>query len=218
MPDEAWSLRDRRRLDALRDAGLLDTESDGVFDRLTRLTARVLDVPVSLVSLVDDHRQYFAGQSGLEQPWAGDRGTPLSHSFCQHVVMSDTALVVGDARGDARVCDNLAVRDIGVIAYAGMPLRTPEGVPLGSLCAIDTNPRTWTAADVEILAGLADAVSTEIALRLAVARQRPPMTALLEHLDVLAGDRAVPRETVDAMRDELDRLREAVSSLTDSRP
>ena len=155
---------DGERLAALRDTGLIEGEPDNAFARLNRLAVELLGVPVSLVSLVDEHRQFFAGQVGLPEPWASFRETPLSHSFCQHVVNSGEALVVDDARSDSLVSDNLAVRDLGVAAYAGMPLRTRDGYVLGSFCAIDVSPRHWSERDLAVLADLASTAADLIEL------------------------------------------------------
>jgi GAF domain-containing protein len=155
------------RLAELHDTRLLDSPPAESFDRLTRLTATVLNVPVALVSLVDRDRQFFASCLGLPQPWASQRQTPLSHSFCQHVVESRRPLVVSDAREHPMLRDNPAIRDLGVIAYAGVPLISPAGHVLGTLCAIDHQPRHWTHEQVEILANLAGSVLSEIRLHAA---------------------------------------------------
>ncbi|MCB0188137.1 MAG: GAF domain-containing protein, partial [Caldilineaceae bacterium] len=97
------------RRQALLATGLLDSPPEAEFDRLTRLACRLLHVPVSLISLVDDQRQFFKSAQGLAEPWASRRETPLSHSFCKHVVLTDEPLVVSDARIDARLCENLAI-------------------------------------------------------------------------------------------------------------
>jgi GAF domain-containing protein len=141
---------EERRLATLRRTGLLDAPPEPAFDRLTRLACRLLGTPVALVSLVDADRQFFAGQRGLAEPWAGLRQTPLSHSFCRHVVAGDAPLVVADARGHPLVCDSPAVAELGVAAYLGAPLRAPGGLVLGSLCVIDTAPRAWAEEDVAI--------------------------------------------------------------------
>ena len=78
------TLRDPARLSALRQTALLDTPAEEAFDRLTRLASKILRAPVSLVSLVDEDRQFFKSAIGLAEPWASLRQTPLSHSFCQH--------------------------------------------------------------------------------------------------------------------------------------
>ena len=153
------------RLAALKATGLLDGSSNAVLDRLTRLVTRVLGVPVALVSLVDDRGQHFPGLTGLGG-WAGEqRGTPLSHSFCQHVVMSESRLIVPDASLHALVRDNGACADLGVVAYAGVPLRNVDGHTLGALCAIDSNPVEWSAEQLAILEDLAAAAMAEIELR-----------------------------------------------------
>ena len=95
-------------------------------------------MPISLVSLVDAGRQYFAGATGLSA--SSRRETPLSHSCCRHVVDRRAPLVVDDCRESALLADNLGVRDFGVMAYAGMPLTLSGGETLGAFCAIDKVP------------------------------------------------------------------------------
>jgi len=163
--DHSKPLHDPSRLDALRRTALLDSPPEASFDRLTRLAARLLHVPVALISLVDDRRQFFKSQSGLSEPWATGRQTPLSHSFCQHVVSSGEPLIVDDANLHPLVRDNLAVADLGVVAYAGVPLFSPEGHVLGSFCAIDTQPRNWTPEEIDGLKDLAASVMSEIGLK-----------------------------------------------------
>jgi len=161
------TVRDPDRLAALERTGLLDTESEEGFDRLTRVAACALEVPYALVSLVDADRQFFKSCFGpLDEVGAG-RETPLSHSFCKYVVWSEEELVLADAREHAAFRDNGAVRDLGLIAYAGIPIRDGEGRILGSFCAIDDEPHEWAERDLSILRDLAVGVSTEIALRAA---------------------------------------------------
>lgn len=155
---------DPKRLRALRATGLLDSPPAEAFDRLTELVRRVLAVPVSLVSLVEEDRQFFKSQAGLDEPWASERQTPLSHSFCQYVVASGEPLVVNDAREHPVLKDNLAIPDLRVVAYAGAPLMTDDGYTLGSLCAIDSQPRFWTSEQIEMLSDLAQLTVTEIKL------------------------------------------------------
>jgi signal transduction histidine kinase len=163
-PQNNEPLHDRARLRSLAETGLLETPGAESLDRYARITARALRAPVSLVSLVSESRQVFAGAHGLQPPWRHRRETPLSHSFCQHVVMQRSPLVVDDARNDPRVCDNLAIRDLNVAAYAGVPLCDPEGKVLGSLCVIDDRPREWTPEELELLHLIADEVAEEIEL------------------------------------------------------
>lgn len=156
------------RLRELHLTELLDSPPEAAFDRLTGFVCRLLGVPVSLVSLPDDHRQFFKSVRGLGEPWASARETPLSHSFCQHVVASGEPLVVEDARRHPQVHDNLAIRDLEVVAYLGMPIFTPDGHAVATLCAIDHQPRRWTEDDLDTMSQLAEIAMTEIALRLRV--------------------------------------------------
>jgi GAF domain-containing protein len=133
------------------------------FDRYARMVQAALHVPVALVTIVESDRQVFPGAVGLAAEV--DRQTPLSHSFCKHVVAERSALVVADTRLDARVSDNPAVEDLGVLAYAGYPITDNAGTVIGSLCALDTVPRNWTEAELAALEDLAAACSTEVALR-----------------------------------------------------
>ena len=163
------TLSDPARLDALRRSALLDSPAEAAFDRLTRLATEILGVPVSLVSLVDGERQFFKSAIGLPEPWASRRETPLSYSFCQHVVRNASPLVVPDARVDPVLSSNRAVAEIGVVAYAGIPIVTSEGHALGSFCAIDSRPREWTPHEISILTELTALVVSEIELRAALA-------------------------------------------------
>jgi diguanylate cyclase (GGDEF)-like protein len=158
MSDE---LGDPQRLAALAERGLVDSPPEVAFDRFTRLVAEVLNVPVALFTLLTPERQLFKSAVGLGEL----RETPLSHSFCRHVVESGAPLEVVDARVHPRVHDNPAIEDFGVIAYLGMPLITADGVRLGALCAIDHEPREWTGRDHGVLEDLAAALMAEVELR-----------------------------------------------------
>lgn len=158
---------DPARLAVLNDSGLSDS-ADPSMDRFAAMVQAQLDVPMALVSLVEGDHQFFPGMRGLPQPWAAARRTPLSHSFCLHVVASGEPLVVVDARTDPRLHDSLAFPEVGIVAYAGSPLTDIEGRVLGSLCAIDTTARQWTEVELAALSDLAAACSTELRLRVAV--------------------------------------------------
>src|SRR3712207_81845 len=149
---------------------LLPAASDEAFERFVRLVRHQLSVPVALVTLVSADEQVFPGAAGLPEPYQSERRTPLSHSFCQHVVASSEPLVVEDARVHPLVRHNLAVPDLDVVAYAGMPLVDADGRVIGSLCAIDSRPRQWTGADLAVLTDLAGACSSELQLRIMTAR------------------------------------------------
>jgi signal transduction histidine kinase len=194
-------LRDPARLEALRRTELLDTPPEEVFERLTRLVCRLLGVPVALVSLVEADRQFFKSAVGLPLPWALHRQTPLSHSFCRHVVASGAPLMVQDASRHPLVCDNLAVSELGVMAYLGMPLATADGQVLGALCAIDTEPRTWRPEDAAALRDLASMAVSEISLR-----------RLAFDLEAQVRDEVAAREAAQARRAQTARL-EALGQL-----
>ncbi len=161
---EPAGLDQAARVMAVRRLGLLDAPAQEAFDRFTRLATALLGVPISLVTLVDSDRQFFLSQVGLGEPWATLRETPLSHSFCKHVAATSLPLVVPDARADLRLSENSAISDLGVIAYAGLPLII-EGECVGSMCAIDTEPRKWSEQELSILTDIAAGVSSELRLR-----------------------------------------------------
>lgn len=156
-------LTDPERLQALAATALLDSPPEETFDRLTRMAARSVGAPVALVSLVTDQRQFFKSCIGLPEPWASRRGTPLTHSFCQYTVATNTPLIVDDARLHALLVDSPAITELQIVAYAGFPLRTPSGQVIGSLCAIDHEPRQWDESELATLHDLASIVSNEIA-------------------------------------------------------
>ena len=174
------AVRDPARLAALRDTGLLDSEAEDVFDRLTAVAREAVGSDVSLLSLVDADRQFFKSAQGLPEPWAEARETPLSHSFCQQVVADETALIVEDSSKNPALADHLAVRDLGVMAYAGVPLTLADGHTLGSFCAISRQPRAWSRSELRLLAALGHAAVTEIELRRMRREQslRDPLTSL----------------------------------------
>jgi GAF domain-containing protein len=158
-------VRNVSRLAALQRLNLLDTPPEASFDRLTRVACRMLRAPIGLVSLVDHDRQFFKSCVGLPEPIASARQTPLSHSFCKHVVGTGRPLVVEDARVNPLVKLNPAIAEIGVVAYAGIPLTTSTGEILGSFCVMDNKPRAWSYEDVEALQELAACVMHEIESR-----------------------------------------------------
>lgn len=190
MDDPTPRLRSPERLQALLGSGLLDTPPEASFDRLTRLATALVRAPVALVSLVDANRQFFKSQVGLGEPWASMRETPLTHSFCQYVVSTERPLVVEDARSHPILKDNLAIPDLGVIAYAGMPLATREGQVLGSFCAIHSEPHEWTEAELSTLNELAEMAISEMELRRLgrqLAARNDELRVLNEQKDQLLG-------------------------------
>jgi GAF domain-containing protein len=159
----AQAVADAGRLTALHRTGLMDSEPDERFDGLARVAAKALHAPMALVSLVDKDRQFFKSCIGLtKEPWASRRGTPLSHSFCKHAVAQRRPLIVDDAREDPTLRDNEAIRDLDVIAYAGIPLIGSDGHALGTLCVIDSRPRHWRGEETALLQEIASTVVAQI--------------------------------------------------------
>jgi len=164
VSDSPSTVRDSARLAALWALDLLDTPDEAAFDRLTRLTARLLDVPVVLMVLVDADRQVFKSRV-LPPGFPALRERPLDTLLRTGAVDLHRPLILDEVCGHPLFGDNQLLTALGIVAYAGVPLITPEGHVLGSLCALDTRPRTWTEADVATLTDLAAAVMTEITLR-----------------------------------------------------
>ena len=173
------------RIAALVRTALLDSPPEESFDRITALLARIIKVPVSIVSLVDEQRQFFKSHWGLPEPWATRRETPLSHSFCQYVVSCNEPLEVVDARQHPVVKGNAAISDLGVIAYLGYPIVVEGKFPIGSLAAIDVQPREWSQADHETLKDFAVIVSSEIDLRTRIAGEGGYLEELQESREQL---------------------------------
>jgi formate hydrogenlyase transcriptional activator len=144
---------------------LLDSPPEEAFDRLTSLASSLLHAPVAYISLVDDHRQFFKSEQGLDAALAKARETALSHSFCKHTLHTREPVVLDDARLHPGFRDNPAIAEHGVVAYAGVPLITSEGHALGAFCVVERVPRHWSQDEITILRALANAAVTQIELR-----------------------------------------------------
>ncbi|HEV3430755.1 MAG TPA: diguanylate cyclase [Paraburkholderia sp.] len=156
------------RLQALKRLDILDSEPEEAFDRVARLAARAFGVPIVLVSLVDEDRQWFKSHHGLAAC-----ETPRSMSFCAHAVLSKRMLVVEDARDDERFLDNPLVLGAPFIRfYAGAPLRLADGQVIGTLCLIDTQARGFESGDAQTLAEYAQLIERELEVRRQLIRSR----------------------------------------------
>jgi diguanylate cyclase (GGDEF)-like protein len=154
------------RIAALHRYQILDTPVEGAFDKVTNLIRTLFGVPMSAVSLIDTDRQWFKSLAGLDATQ-----TPRSEAFCDHAIRQDEPLIITDARNDPRFADNpLVTGDPGIRSYAGVPLRTPDGYNIGSLCAIDTRARDFAPEQIEILKSLAPIVVEQMELRLLAER------------------------------------------------
>jgi diguanylate cyclase (GGDEF)-like protein len=147
------------RLQGLRALRILDTAPEERFDRLTRLAKRLFGVPIALVSLVDENRQWFKSAVGLDV-----KETPRDISFCGHALLADDILLIENALLDERFHDNpLVVDDPKLRFYAGCPLKIPNGSKVGTLCLLDMEPRSLDATERELLHDLARIAEQEIA-------------------------------------------------------
>ncbi len=157
------SPNETERLAALKRHYILDTPPEAALDRITALAARLFSVPISLVSLIDESRQWFKSVYGLDI-----RETPRDVAFCAHTIASDGIMVVKNAAEDIRFQDNpLVLGSPDIRFYAGAPLTTADGFHLGTLCIIDRTPRELTPEQETLLQNLAATVMDELELRLA---------------------------------------------------
>lgn len=146
------------RLKTLQSLDVLDTEAEERFDRITRMSKRLFGVPIALVSLVDENRQWFKSCVGLSVS-----ETPRDISFCGHAILGDDIFIIPDAASDERFADNpLVVDEPHIRFYAGCPLSSRNGDKLGTLCIIDRKPRTLTENDLDTLKDLAMMVEREL--------------------------------------------------------
>ncbi|MDB5547855.1 MAG: histidine kinase [Tardiphaga sp.] len=153
------------RLEALRSYGILDTAIEPAFDDITRIASFVCQTPVALVSLVDEGRQWFKSARGF-----GERETPIDQSICGHALLEQNFLEIPDTLADARTINNPLVTGPEKLRfYAGALLRTPDGLPLGTICVLDNKPRQLTQEQRDILSALARQVMSQMELRRALA-------------------------------------------------
>ncbi len=139
--------------------------NDSGFDRHCRVAAAALGAESVMFAVVDADRQFFPSSLGLVEPAASLGQTPLTHSFCQHVVLRDEPVVISDASTDPLVADSLAQRDLDVASYVGVPVHDDEGHVLGALCAMASTPRAWTSEQVATLSDISDSIEAELFLR-----------------------------------------------------
>jgi signal transduction histidine kinase len=152
------------RLQALRSYGILDTATEPAFDDITKIASYVCQTPISIVSLVEDDRQWFKSQTGLDI-----RETPIEQSMCAHALLEHSFLEVPDTALDPRFsCNPLVIGDPHIRFYAGALLRTPDGLPLGTICVIDDKPRQLTPEQREVLSALARQVMAQMEFRRAL--------------------------------------------------
>ncbi len=149
---------EQERLAALYELLLIDTPPERRFDTIVEFAASEFDVPICLVTLLDHERQWFKARVGLEVC-----STPRDISFCGHAILQEEVMVVPDAEADERFIDNpLVISEPHIRFYAGAPLALAPGVSVGTLCIIDTKPRTLDAVELSILSSLRDLLVLEL--------------------------------------------------------
>jgi predicted PurR-regulated permease PerM/methylmalonyl-CoA mutase cobalamin-binding subunit len=153
------------RLAELNGLNLLDSTADPEFDQITQRLTKLFGVPMAVLTLIDEKRQWFKSQTGLPADLADARCTAREISICGHVVANDEILIVRDLARDPRFANNPFVKEHGLRFYAGVPLRGPNGLPIGSLCILDTKPREITPQEEHLLKMIAEDVMEQIKRR-----------------------------------------------------
>ncbi len=193
------------RLEALTEYNLLDTLPEDIYDDITQLASEICRTPISLISLVDEDRQWFKSKQRLPAD-----ETIRDYSFCAHAILNPGEIfIVPDAREDERFSDNpLTTGQPKIVFYAGVPLVNPEGYPLGTLCVIDTRPRTLTENQLLSLQALSRLVSTHFELRKIRKELKTTQARLLVSDLPVSTDRLVSRlqPMVQVMQDKVERL------------
>jgi len=209
---------------------VLDTPPEEVFDRMTRLAATIMGVPVSFISLVEDRRDFYKSQYGMPEPLASERQLG-GRTFCHYTLHSDAPLALDDVIGLPVFADVPTVRSLGIRSYLGVPMRAADGHNVGSFCAIDVKPRHWSEQDVNILSELAHSAMREIELRRTLRELRAadlrkdvfvatlahelrqPLAALLPAVGIL--DARTSATTMQAARDVIARQVKQLQHIVD---
>lgn len=201
-------LVDADRLLAVRATALLDTPADAIFDHLADVAARLTGLPLAFLTLVDDRRSYWKATVGTGIPGndTTSRQNTVQESFCQYVIATDGPVVVEDAAADDLTRNNPSIEAMGVRAWAGFPVRSPDGHVLGSFCVVDTVPRTFDSNQLLLLGTLADSASRELTLRAALAAARDAVQQHQQRADELDRERRRQRRQERELADNLHRL------------
>jgi len=192
------AINERDRLAALRRYRILDTEPEQAFDDLTMLASHICETPMSLITLVDENRQWFKSAVGI-----GIRQTERSIAFCTHAILQSGILQVPDARLDQRFRHNpLVTHDPRIRFYAGAPLITPDGHALGTLCVVDTEPRQLSDAQLQAL----DALRRQVEAQLELRRNLVELEAALGERDRAEAEQGALITELRASLDKVDKL------------
>ncbi len=171
--------QETERLEALRQYKILDTPAEQSYDDIIRLAAFICDVPIALISLVDAERQWFKSKVGLDV-----NETHRDISFCTHAILEPSMMIVNDALRDERFANNpLVTGDPNIRFYAGVPLVSPEGYGIGTLCAIDRQPRELSESQKKTMESLA----RQVVMQLELQRTSSQLAAALEKIEIIEG-------------------------------
>ncbi|NOK21768.1 GAF domain-containing sensor histidine kinase [Corallococcus carmarthensis] len=157
-------LTDRNRLQAIRDTQLMDTPQEEAFDRLARLAAQLLDVPLTIMSLVDADRQFFKADFGLPSPFKETRTLPIDASLCRYTLEGEP-IISSNAPADPFLKFHPSTGPWGIVALIVLPLINPDGHVLGTFCCIQPTVREWSSRDLTVMKELTESIMTEINLR-----------------------------------------------------
>ncbi len=171
-------MNEKERLEDLESYNILDTLPEKEYDEITHLASQICGVPISLISLIDEKRQWFKSAHGLE----GNTETPREYAFCAHAINNqEEILVVPDSRADERFHDNpLVTGNPHVIFYAGIPLITPNGYPLGTLCVIDNKPNELDESQIKALEMLGNQLMKLLELKMSLNRLQQSEQELID--------------------------------------
>lgn len=197
------------RLAALQRYDILDTPPEAIFDDVTQLASSICDTPIALITLIDEHRQWFKSRRGLEQA-----ETAREIAFCSVAIEGEDVMQVNDTKQDSRFRNNpLVTGNPHIGFYAGAPLVTPDGLRIGTVCVIDHKPRNLSATQLNALRALSSQVVANLELRRALllaAAAREALAKEIEHGAVIEESR---RQSDSFMRSTLDSLRDNIAIL-----
>ena len=184
------NINDQERLDALNEYGIMDSLPEEAYDNITTLASRICGTPISLITLLDDQRQWFKAVTGLDV-----KETPVEFAFCSHAIQNPSEiLVVPDSRKDERFANNPFVTgEPHIVFYAGMPLVDDAGHALGTLCVLDIQEHTLTAFQLTALRQLARQVVSLMKLK-------KENKVLTNRLDSLEQQNAALKEEVQTLK------------------
>lgn len=171
--------REVARLEALRQYKILDTPAEQSYDDITALAAFICNVPIALISLIDANRQWFKSKVGINID-----ETSRDVSFCAHAILSESIMIINDTHHDERFDDNpLVIWAPSIRFYAGVPLLTPDGYRLGTLCVIDRKPRELSEYQVKTL----EALARQVVMQLELKRASAQLADALYKIDLIEG-------------------------------